>query len=63
MTSTELFNLLDRSAWFRAAPDALRAQLIELGRTRGLPAGQRLFNRGDADDGFYCVLDGLMRIG
>ena len=63
MTSTELFNLLDHSAWFRAAPDALRAQLIELGRTRRLPAGQRLFNRGDADDGFYCVLDGLMRIG
>jgi len=56
-------NLLDRSAWFRAAPDALRTQLIELGRTRQLPAGQRLFNRGDADDGLYCVLDGLMRIG
>ncbi|MBN3766239.1 Crp/Fnr family transcriptional regulator [Burkholderia sp. Ac-20365] len=63
MTSTELINLLDRSAWFRTAPDALRTQLLELGRTRQLPAGQRLFNRGDADDGFYCVLDGLMRIG
>lgn len=63
MTSTELMNLLERSAWFRTAPDALRTQLIELGRTRQLLAGQRLFNRGDADDGFYCVLDGLMRIG
>ncbi|CAG9189149.1 transcriptional regulator, Crp/Fnr family [Paraburkholderia sabiae] len=61
--STELAELLDRSAWFRSAPDALRMQLIETGRTRRLPAGQRLFNRGDADDGFYCVLDGLMRIG
>ncbi|MEX3970862.1 Crp/Fnr family transcriptional regulator [Paraburkholderia caribensis] len=63
MTSTELFKLLDGSAWFRAAPEALRAQLIGLGRTRRLSAGQRLFSRGDADDGFYCVLDGLMRIG
>jgi CRP/FNR family cyclic AMP-dependent transcriptional regulator len=63
MTSTELITLLDGSAWFRAAPDALRAQLTELGRMRQLSAGQRLFSRGDADDGFYCVLDGLMRIG
>ncbi|MEM5384466.1 Crp/Fnr family transcriptional regulator [Paraburkholderia phymatum] len=59
----ELVALLDGSAWFRGAPDALRAQLLELGRMRRLSAGQRLFSRGDADDGFYCVLDGLMRIG
>ncbi|WP_109476445.1 Crp/Fnr family transcriptional regulator [Paraburkholderia sp. C35] len=63
MTSTELSDLLDGSAWFRDAPDALRAELVALGRTRQLPAGQRLFSRGDTDDGFYCVLDGLMRIG
>jgi CRP/FNR family transcriptional regulator, cyclic AMP receptor protein len=63
LASTDLAALLDGSAWFRAAPDALRGQLLELGRTRHLPAGQRLFRRGDADDGFYCVLDGLMRIG
>ncbi|MBN3752694.1 Crp/Fnr family transcriptional regulator [Paraburkholderia sp. Tr-20389] len=63
ISSTELTDVLDRSTWFRAAPDALRVQLIETGRTRRLPAGQRLFSRGDADDGFYCVLEGLMRIG
>ena len=39
---TELATLLERSAWFRAAPDALRAQLLEAGRTRRLPGGQRL---------------------
>jgi CRP-like cAMP-binding protein len=38
-------------------------QLIEAGRVERLVAGQRLFSRGDADDGLYCVLDGLMRIG
>jgi CRP/FNR family transcriptional regulator, cyclic AMP receptor protein len=59
----DLSALLDGSAWFRAAPQALREQLLERGRTRQLPAGQRLFSRGDADDGFYCVLDGLVRIG
>ena len=55
--------MLERSAWFRAAPAALRAQLVERGRVQNLQAGQRLFMRGDPDDGLYCVLDGLMRIG
>ncbi|MEP9324449.1 hypothetical protein PPMP20_15080 [Paraburkholderia phymatum] len=36
MTSTELTDLLDASAWFRAAPGALRAQLIGPGGTRRL---------------------------
>jgi CRP/FNR family transcriptional regulator, cyclic AMP receptor protein len=54
---------LERSAWFRAAPPALRAQLVELGQTRCLAVGERLFSRGDPDSGLYCVLDGLIRIG
>jgi CRP-like cAMP-binding protein len=62
-SSNELAALLERSAWFRSAPGALQIQLIEAGRVERLAAGQRLFSRGDADDGLYCVLDGLMRIG
>ncbi|HYS67826.1 MAG TPA: Crp/Fnr family transcriptional regulator [Paraburkholderia sp.] len=61
--SNELAALLARSAWFRAAPAAMQAQLFEAGRVERLAAGQRLFTRGDSDDGLYCVLDGLMRIG
>ena len=53
---------LERSAWFRAAPEALRTQLVQLGRVERLQTGERLFRRGDPDDGLYCVLDGLMRI-
>jgi CRP/FNR family cyclic AMP-dependent transcriptional regulator len=41
----------------------LRAQLIQAGRVERLAAGERLFTRGDSDDGLYCVLDGLVRIG
>jgi CRP/FNR family transcriptional regulator, cyclic AMP receptor protein len=67
MTASFLSNqhaaLLERSAWFRSAPAAMQAQLIEAGRVERLVAGQRLFTRGDADDGLYCVLDGVMRIG
>ncbi|SMG58445.1 Crp/Fnr family transcriptional regulator [Paraburkholderia susongensis] len=62
-SSNELAALLARSAWFRAAPAGMRTELIEAGRVESLAAGQRLFTRGDADDGLYCVLDGLVRIG
>ena len=54
--------VLGRSAWFRTAPETLRTQLVQLGRMERLQAGERLFMRGDPDDGLYCVLDGLMRI-
>lgn len=62
-SSSQPLAVLERSAWFRAAPAALRAQLIERGRVQHVQADQRLFMRGDPDDGLYCVLDGLMRIG
>ncbi|MFT4064642.1 Crp/Fnr family transcriptional regulator [Paraburkholderia sp.] len=62
-SSNELAVLLARSAWFRAAPADMQARLTETGRVECLAAGQRLFTRGDADDGLYGVLDGLVRIG
>ena len=62
-SSNELAALLERSAWFRSAPAGMQAQLLEAGRVERLAAGQRLFTRGDSDDGLYCVLDGLVRIG
>ena len=62
-SSNALGRLLARSAWFRSAPAAMRAQLVEAGRVERLAAGERLFTRGDSDDGLYCVLDGLVRIG
>ncbi|WP_454873023.1 Crp/Fnr family transcriptional regulator [Paraburkholderia xenovorans] len=61
--SNKLAAVLERSAWFRSAPAAMRAQLLEAGRLERLAAGQRLFTLGDSDDGLYCVLDGLVRIG
>ena len=54
---------LERSAWFRGAPEPLRAALRAAGRVRTHKAGERLFKRGDADDGLYCVLEGAVRVG
>ncbi|CAB3703212.1 Crp/Fnr family transcriptional regulator [Paraburkholderia rhynchosiae] len=61
--STQLATLLAGSAWFRSAPAALQTQLMEAGRVERLMAGDRLFTRGDCDDGIYCMLGGLVRIG
>lgn len=61
-SSNEVAGLLAGSAWFRAAPASLQSQLLDIGRVQRLVPGQRLFMRGDPDDGLYCVLDGLMRI-
>lgn len=58
-----LIQALERGAWFRAAPAPLREALRRAGRVRALKAGERLFMRGDADDGLYCVLDGAVRVG
>lgn len=62
-SSNELAARLEHGAWFRSAPVAMRGQLIEAGRVERLAASERLFTRGDSDDGLYCVLDGLVRIG
>jgi CRP/FNR family transcriptional regulator, cyclic AMP receptor protein len=54
---------LASTAWFRNAPPALQAELVSLGRLVRLAAGERLFMRGDPDDGIYCLLEGLVRVG
>jgi CRP-like cAMP-binding protein len=41
----------------------LQDRLLALAQVRRLRGGQRLFARGDAPDGLYCMLDGAMRIG
>lgn len=49
-------------SWFQGLPPELQDALLALGRTRRLAPGQRLFSRGDAPDGLYCVLEGALRI-
>jgi CRP/FNR family transcriptional regulator, cyclic AMP receptor protein len=60
---TDYGPLLRAGSWFRALAPALQQQLQALARLRRLHGGQRLFARGDAPDGLYCVLDGAVRIG
>ncbi|AMO79360.1 cAMP-binding domain of CRP or a regulatory subunit of cAMP-dependent protein kinases [Pseudomonas citronellolis] len=49
--------------WFQHLPAELREALGQAAIVRRLPAGQRLFARGDAPCGLYCVVEGRMRVG
>lgn len=54
--------LLRGGRWFRCAAPALQAALLDAAIVRRLAGGERLFARGDAADGLYCVLDGALRV-
>lgn len=53
---------LRAGSWFQALPAQLQEALLRLGQLRRVGGGQRLFARGDAPDGLYCVLEGAIRI-
>ncbi|RPH43522.1 MAG: Crp/Fnr family transcriptional regulator [Burkholderiales bacterium] len=48
--------------WFSHLTDAMQARMLAAARTRRLEGGQRLFARGDASDGLYCVIEGAVRL-
>ncbi len=54
--------LLRAGRWFRGLPVDLQEGLMGAARLRAFGAGQRLFSRGDPDDGVYAVVGGSVRI-
>ena len=54
--------LVRAGQWFQAVPVQLQDQLLALAAVRRLAHGTRLFARGDAPDGLYCVVEGAVRI-
>jgi CRP/FNR family transcriptional regulator, cyclic AMP receptor protein len=55
--------LLSQGRWFAGLPGDVRQRLMAQAAVRLLPAGHRLFSRGDPNDGLYAVVDGAVRIG
>lgn len=49
--------------WFASLPSSLRQALCNNARLVTLRAGDRLFQRGDDNNGLYAVLDGAVRFG
>jgi len=54
--------LLLRGRWFAAISAPLREALLDAATLRSLPAGARLFGRGEPADGLYAVLRGALLI-
>ncbi|MFM2262207.1 MAG: catabolite activator [Pseudomonadota bacterium] len=61
-TSNQCARVARSGTWFASLPDDLASRLLAEGRFLKLPAGTRLFARGDPPDGIYCVLNGVVRI-
>ena len=59
---SDLAALTVPGGWFASIPQALREALLTNAEIRTIAAGQRLFARGDAPDGIYCVLTGVVRV-
>jgi CRP-like cAMP-binding protein len=53
---------MQAGGWFASLPPALRSGLLAHAESKSLAAGARLFARGDACDGLYCVVRGRVRI-
>src|SRR5688572_21936258 len=55
--------LLMQGRWFADLPPAVRQALLDRAVIRACPGGTRLFARGDANAGLFCVLQGAVEIG
>ncbi|MGH8460160.1 MAG: Crp/Fnr family transcriptional regulator [Stenotrophobium sp.] len=55
-------DLIWSSQWLRDAPPQLLARLTALSRRRQLADGEQLYARGDAPEGLYGVIRGLIRV-
>lgn len=55
--------VLETGRWFAGLPTALQEAILAAAVVRQLLPGERLFSRGDAFDGLYCVVEGALRVG
>lgn len=52
--------IMKRDSWYANLPESLQEQLLSIGVPRSLEEGRRLFSRGDASCGVYCMLEGRL---
>jgi CRP/FNR family transcriptional regulator, cyclic AMP receptor protein len=60
--NTEDLAMLAANAFFQQMPETMRATLIEIGRRKRLAHGEHLYRKGDAPTGWYCVLEGAVKV-
>ncbi|PTQ90949.1 Crp/Fnr family transcriptional regulator [Agitococcus lubricus] len=62
MSAWDYQQALSTGRWFAGLPEPLQRQLLSCAQLIQLTTGERLFARGDAFDGIYCVVKGALRI-
>jgi CRP-like cAMP-binding protein len=62
MQSNEIRQILTQNPWFASLSMPLRDKLLEKGKLKILHNQQILHQKNDQADGFYCVLNGRIRI-
>lgn len=62
-TPASLLPALRTHVWFGSCAEPLQQALVERARLVSLKAGDRLFARGEAHDGLYCVVAGALKVG
>lgn len=55
-------DILEQDKWFSSLPEATRQLLLDKAKSRHLQDGNALFFQGDAFDGIYCLVSGVIRI-
>jgi CRP/FNR family transcriptional regulator, cyclic AMP receptor protein len=60
--SQGILNVLMSNAWFAGMPEAVRNAIMSRARGRTLARDECLFVRGDACDGIYVVIEGIIRL-
>ena len=58
----DVIPLLKQLPFFADLPDDLLGQVVSMGQTRALSAGEFVFHKGDPPDGLYVLLDGKVRV-
>lgn len=53
---------LTTAEWFGGLPRTTKAELLRRAIPRCLANGERAFTRGDCSDGFYIILEGILRL-
>lgn len=62
LTRQDWHRIALNGAWFEGLPAAFAAALLDAAEPISRRAGQRLFARGDAPDGLYALLRGVVRV-
>jgi CRP/FNR family cyclic AMP-dependent transcriptional regulator len=62
MLSDEIRKIISQNTWFASLPGLLADNLLEKGKIKVLQDQQILHQKNDSADGFYCVVNGRIRI-